>query len=313
MSEPPPPTKVSLSEFHAAFSRVSNWGRWGEDDDRGTLNLLPTPAIHRPEGTEAARVVSLGRPLSTTPTPSNFFPLLHGTLPDADIQLSDGSAYGHVVEVLAMRPHGQTITHLDALCHFNFNGRSYNDHVGGVSRTGLPDFGTVATMRSGVVGRGVLLDAPGAIGSDWIEPGQPIDAELALATARSQGVEVQPGDIVLVRTGRQARERTLGPWPTRDLSAGCDVSFVEWLRSVDASILGSDGTSEVRPSLVEEIRVPVHILSLVAMGMPLIDNCALEELAEACRERGRWDFAFVMAPLIYDGGSSSPVNPLAIL
>ncbi len=306
-----PARPLDLAEFHRLFDAVRNWGRWGEDDDRGTLNFID------PEARAAAlrlatgdATIGLAHTLSARPSSTNHFPIVHGTMPDEDLRLPDGSTIGHHIEFLGMRIHGQAITHLDALCHFSLNGQTYNGRR--VAESAMPERGTISTMRDGVVGRGVLLDVPRALGVDWLEPGQSVTPEIADHTERQQGTRVASGDIVLIRTGRKAREATLGPWKTMLELAGCDVRLAPWLREREAAILGCDGVSDTYPSPVPGLRTPMHILTLVAMGMPLIDNVAVEDVAVACASRSRWEFLFAMGPLDYPGGSSSPVDPIAI-
>jgi kynurenine formamidase len=118
---------------------------------------------------------------------------------------------------------------------------------------------------------------------------------------------------VLVRTGHRRRRSDLGAWDPSNLSAGLAPETMGWLRATDAAVLGSDGDSDARPSPVEGVESPIHALALSAMGMPLIDNTNLEDLADACAAAERWEFLFVMAPLRIPGGTGSPVNPLAIL
>lgn len=308
---PAAPRKLTAAEYLAIFEELKNWGRWGADDDRGTLNL-----IGEAERAAALRLasgettVSLAHTLSSVPGATNMFPIVHGVLPDKHSRLADGTEIGHHLEWIGMRIHGQGITHLDALCHFNVNGVSYNGIRYG--DTPLPSKATISTMREGIVARGVLLDAPRALGIEWIEPGHSVSAEIAEHCESEQAVKVRTGDVVLVRTGRVARQKKLGPWKTMQEIAGTDATLLRWLRERDAAMLGCDSASETYPPPTEGLRTPVHVLALVAMGMPLIDNAALEPIAEACATRDRWEFLIVIAPLDYPGGSSSPVDPVAI-
>ena len=305
------PRPLSDEEFHKLFSTLKNWGRWGPADERGTLNHIESSRIAAALSlVRGDTTVGLGHELSARPGPTNHNPITHGTMPDAGTRMANGSHVGHHVEYIGMRVHGQAITHVDALCHFSFNGLTYNGRR--VADTPMPEHGTVDTMRDGVGGRGVLLDVPRALGVEWLEPGQAVTIELAQFTEQSQKVTVGPGDILLVRTGRRARKAKLGPWNTMEQLAGCDTGLLPWLNERGVAMLGCDGISDTYPSPVPGVRTPLHVLALVAMGLPFIDNCALEALAPVCAARSQWQFLFVMGSLTYAGGSSSPVNPIAI-
>jgi len=308
---PAPPAKLSAAEYLAIFEELKNWGTWGPDDERGTLNLIgPAERAAALRLATGDTTINLGQTLSSVPGPTNMFPIVHGVLPDVHAHLTDGTEIGHHLEFLGMRIHGHAITHLDALCHFSLDGLMYNGHRCG--ETPLPSKATIATMREGIVARGVLLDIPRALRVDWMEPGHSVSNEIAEYTERVQGVRVGKGDVVLVRTGRFVRQNKLGPWETMLQLAGTDATFLRWMRERQAAILGCDGVSDTYPSPTEGLRTAMHVLALVAMGMPLIDNAVLEPVAEACAARGRWEFLLVIAPLDYPGGSSSPVEPIAI-
>ncbi|GAA1136154.1 cyclase family protein [Nocardioides aquiterrae] len=303
---------MDATTFDALFERVSNWGRWGANDQRGTLNLLDDG--RRLEATAAARsgqVVSLAHDLDTVSGPDNGRPALHYMTQQADV----GGGEPRVnTDFVGFDFHGKSVTHLDALCHCSFRGRLYNG-VGSAdsvdSRGG--HFGTVDQLRDGVVARGVLIDLPRAAGVGWLEPGTAAGPDDLVAALAAQGTERRPGDVVLVRTGHRRRRAELGAWDPSNLSAGLAPEAMAWLHATDTVVLGSDGDSDARPSGVDGVESPIHALALTAMGMPLIDNLNLEDAAVACSAAGRWDFLFVLAPLRIPGGTGSPVNPLAIL
>jgi kynurenine formamidase len=156
----------------------------------------------------------------------------------------------------------------------------------------------------------VLLDIPRVRGVDWLEPGAVVTPDELDAT----GVTIEQGDIVLVHIGRDRRRDALGPWNTYvDGLAGLDPECARWLHDRDPSVLGSDGVSDVNPGPGGEWPIPIHMCALAGMGIHLLDNLRLDRLADACAERGRWEFLFVVAPLQIDGATGSPVNPIAIL
>jgi kynurenine formamidase len=213
-----------------------------------------------------------------------------------------------------VQPHGLTITHLDALNHLTWHGKLYNGAPANVvtaARGGAR--GSAEHVGKGVVTRGVLLDVPASLGVEWIDPDSPITAAQLDACAETASVEVRPGDVVIIRTGRDRRLRAVpvtgsdGP----DLG-GLDVSCLPWLRERDVAILGSDGAHDVVPPRYAGVQTPIHVVALVGMGMWLLDNLAVEELAAVCRERGTWEFLFVLSPIALKNSTGVPVNPLAI-
>jgi kynurenine formamidase len=206
--------------------------------------------------------------------------------------------------------HGNSVSHIDALSHVFVDGRMYN----GAPATEVTSVGarrsSIEVAEDGIVGRGVLLDIPRLRGVDWLEPGDAIAPNELDAT----GVTVEQGDIVLVHTGRDRRREALGPWNTYlDGLAGLHPECARWLHDTDPAVLGGDGVSDVMPGSDPEWPIPIHTCALVGMGIHLLDNLRLDLLADACAERRRWEFLFVVAPLQIGGGTGSPVNPIAIL
>ena len=126
------------------------------------------------------------------------------------------------------------------------------------------------------------------------------------------GVRVRAGDALLIRTGRWRWRDEHGPWEFGSLAAGLDASCLPWLRDRDVATLGSDGVSDVLPSRVEGVVMPIHTVAIVAMGIHLMDNLDLDALADVCAEERRWEFLFTVAPLVLRRGTASPVNPIAV-
>jgi kynurenine formamidase len=207
--------------------------------------------------------------------------------------------------------HGYAHTHVDASWHFAVAGESYN----GVPRslgfeTGAPAL-SVLTLKDGVFTRGVVIDIPRLRGVPYLEPGTAIYPEDLDRWEEATGVTVGAGDAVFIYTGRWARRAALGPWNVGGNAAGLHASAAAWLKTRDVALLGHDGGNEVVPTLVEGVGFPIHQLTLVAMGMPLFDNCDLEAVAATAARLGRWDFLLTVAPLAIPGGTGSPINPVA--
>jgi kynurenine formamidase len=302
---------MSAPDFQALFDRCSNWGRWGDDDERGTLNLIT--AEHRVRAASLIREgisVSCAHPINTIGDSENAFPAMHFMLRAGDV--ADGKTVTSTADHLAVSPHGVVHSHLDALCHFFWKGQIYNGRpIGVVTSTGARA-SAITIGQDGIVSRGVLLDIPHALGMDYLEPDHAITvAELERAETTC-GVRVESGDILLVRTGRNVRRNTIGPWNSRTELAGLHHEVAPWLRDRGVAVLGSDGVSDVRRQPFTETTHPMHVLTLVAMGMQLLDNQNLDDVASACASRNRWAFMLVLAPLKLRGGTASMINPIAI-
>jgi kynurenine formamidase len=296
---------MTAEAVQALHQELSNWGRWGPDDQLGALNLI-TPEV---TATAVATVrsgttVSCARPLPTNPSPENPNPVAHHMIGTA--------TEGWGADYFAIASHGYATSHLDALCHIFYEGKIYNGYpCETVTAHGATKLG-IHHLKSGIVSRGVLIDVPAQRGVDALAPSEPIFPEDLEAAEAASGVTVRSGDILLVRTGRWRWQEEHGAWNPHDGLAGLDASCLEWLRARDVALLGSDGVSDVMPSGVEGIGLPVHEVALVAMGLHLLDNLDLEELSRACISEGRWEFLLTVAPLILYRGTASPVNPIAV-
>ena len=309
---PDEPFTLTNPEFDLLFERLKNWGRWGEDDDLGALNF-----IGEKEVVEAARLVktgrhvSLARALDTVAGPDNGRPALHYMTNMGD-KGEDESAY--YADFIGVDFHGKSASHLDALPHVSYKGLLYNGkRAADVFNSKGSTFAPVSGLATGIVARGVLLDAAHARRVDWVEPPCALDGADLEAIGASLGVEVGRGDVVLLRTGQVRRRRTLGPWDPDLAQAGLATSGLEWLAQREIAVLGGDGDSDARPSSVEGVGGPIHVLCIAALGMSLLDNLDLESLSEACVEAGSFEFLLIVAPLIVPGGTGSPVNPIAVL
>ena len=300
--------RVTRADVDVLMKELSNWGRWGKDDQKGTFNLI-TPTVRK---RAAALVhqglsVSLGRNVSTEDAPDNKPAFGHAML----ITAADPSAQ-FAMDRYTEAYHGSGITHMDALCHMIgaatlFNGFPRNS----VTQTGATKL-DVLNYKEGIFARGVLMDIPRLKGVPYLEPGTPIYPEDLDAWVKRAGIKVEPGDVILIRTGRWARRAKLGAWDIGAKAAGLYVTCARWLHERDAAILGSDFAADLMPSGVEGVAMPIHQLALVAMGLPILDNCDLEALSETAARLGRWEFLVVAAPEPVPGGTGSPINPIAV-
>ena len=298
---------ANTADFDRWMKEVSNWGRWGKSDERGTLNLI-TPAT-RLAAVRLVRegfAVSLSREAETVKAPDNARPFVHEMLRSSADQGAD-----IFLDSFTVAHHGISHTHLDALCHFSYKGKLYNGFsIAEVKPTGASHL-TIEEGRTGIFARGVLIDLPELKGVPYLEPGQAIYPADLDAWEKKSGVKVMQGDVVFIRTGRWARRAEKGPW-SMEQRAGLHATAVRWLHSRDIAALGSDASSDVRPSLVDGISQPVHTLVIVGMGTPILDNCDLEQLSREANKRKRWDFLITTAPLTVAGATGSVLNPIAI-
>jgi len=305
---------VDRAWMERVFETTRNWGRWGQDDERGALNLITDDK----RAAAAALVregvaVSCARDFAVEPALDNPHPALHMMTQGGDDCTAETDGFESTTDFIGLAFHGMATTHLDALCHVAVHGKLYN----GVDVTEVKSTGArrndVMSARDGIVGRGVLLDIPRLRGVDWLEIDVSLDPEELEAAEAAQGVRVEAGDILIVRKGRDARRRALGPWlPTEGLP-GLGPRCVPWLRERDVAVLGSDAVSDALPgAAIEDWYVPIHQCCLAGMGVHLLDNLLVEELAAACAARERWEFFFVASPLRVQGGTGSPLNPVAI-
>ena len=299
--------KLTRADIDAMMKDLSNWGRWGKDDQLGALNLI-TPAKRK----QAAALVRDGVAVSLAHAAiterrdgSAPFVLKMTVLP------KEGDEITGALDEYSVQYHGFTQTHIDALCHLIYKGRMYN----GFAQKEVTARGAgrlaVARMHSGIFTRCVLMDFPRLFDVRFLKGGHPLYPKDLEAWEKKAGVRVESGDCVLVRTASWARRDT-GPWEIMKDSAGLHASCLPWLKKRDISIVGSDLALDVMPSGVEGFPMPVHWVCGVALGTPILDNCDLEKVSEEANTRKRWAFLLTLAPLVVEGGTGSPVNPLAV-
>ncbi len=306
------------SDVIKMIDSLSNWGRWGAEDQLGTINLI-TPDRRR----RAARLVADGmpvscaRPISTEIAADTTFQPLRFMVdsgegrdtasPERVLQRRGAS------EFIGMVFHGYTITHVDTPAHYFWNGRIYNGRSCNLitSREGA-QVESVDLLRDGVVSRGVLLDIA-ALRGRWLSAGEGVMPEDLEAAEKAAGLRVEEGDILLLRTGYYGRRLKEGPRsPMKDGSPAAHVACAPWFRERDIAMLGTDTHNDVTPVPYPGIGNALHVVALVTLGLWLIDNMNLEELAQACAARRRWEFMLTIAPLRLQNTTGSPVNPIAL-
>lgn len=312
------------ADLIAVYDRVNNAGRWGHDDELGTLNHI-TPAMRL----SAARLVctgetvSLAHPILPTeagPTGRMQLEPQYGRPPEASgVPWSAGDR-------LTIEVHASALTHVDCVSHIAsleqrvYNGREFN----AVAGAGGLSHGSVFAQRDGIVTRGVLLDLPLALGIPWVEPDRPITVADLEAAERQGNVRVGSGDVLVLRVGTEPR---LAASPAGlVLSPGPDAGAIGWLHEREVAAWAGDAPDRVESRgarllagqgtdgepAMSRFMFPLHQIAIPAMGLVLFDHCSVEPLAAACARLGRYEFLFVAAPLPIRGATGSAVNPIAI-
>lgn len=310
-----PPHPLSAEEFDKLFHSVCNWGRWGPDDDRGTLNYITPAHILAAAGlVRTGRSVSMAVPINKVAGPDNPHPAVHYMVQNYDIH-SDMGEPQFCTDYLACEFHGDCHTHIDALCHIAYKGKLYNGKSpSGVTSQG-PLIQDITAYAHGIVGRGVLLDIPRFRGVKWLELGEAVTREELESVEKYQGVRLGEGDIFVFRTGHHRRRLELGAWDNGydgAGKAGLHPNAMSLLHERKVAAFFPDGDGETVPSNVEGVAYPVHALQIAAMGMACSDSLQFEELIQVCEAEGRQEFMVVAAPLRLPRGTGSLFNPIAI-
>jgi len=303
MGEQPVPERRDVLAY---LRERRNWGRWGKDDQIGAVNLITArKRVAAAALVRSGRSVSLSRDFPKTPGPNNPTPGQHFM----KVVPREGGA--HAADYFGSYYHGWAFTHLDALCHTWDDGGMWNgrDPAREIGFDGAR-FGGVEHWREGIVTRGVLLDVPRHRREPYVRQDRPVHGWELDAIAKADGITLEPGDAVVVYSGREAwqaahPEQAYGPGARPGLHASC----LPFLRDHDVAVLVWDMMDLVPNGY--DIPWAVHG-AIFAYGVALLDNALLEPLARASAEEGRREFMLVIAPLPVVGGTGSPTNPLAI-
>ena len=300
----PPVTKAEYQKYQTEYT---NWGRWGKDDQNGTLNLI-TPAKRK----QAAALVKDGITVSLSQDES----------PDKSIDnpnpidwaMLNASQSGAGDRVGWPGVHGAGHTHFDAFAHVFFDGKMWNGQP--VADVVTKEKGaakmSILDVKNGVMTRGVLYDIPRLKGVDYLEPGVRVFPEDLEAWEKKAGVKVGPGDAFIFRWGRWARRAKIGTYDVNKEQAGLDNSVIPWLKKRDIAILVWESPDYApRPAGDELGGIALHNFVLTHLGVHILDRANLDALAAAAAQRNRWEFMLTIAPLAIPHGTGSPVNPIA--
>jgi kynurenine formamidase len=309
------PSEAEVLDY---FARLSNWGRWGPDDELGTPNLITPEKTKRALATvQEGFSVSLSREIVWEPAVDVASPPVHFML-----ESGEGWASGEkvsyrpnaaAIDYIGMVFHGVSITHVDSLAHFFWNGKTYNGKPAHHVSTSLgATVCSVVAARKGFTTRGVLVDVPLVRGIEWLERGEGVMPEDILAAEERCGFKVEEGDVLLIRTGQLHRRNVEGPAPGSVGSTACQAACLPLFHERGIAVMGSDTGNDVRPSQYEKVPQPIHQVGITAMGLWILDNADLEELSQACATRGRYEFLITINPLPLHNTTGSPVNPIAV-
>lgn len=298
---------VSQTQYDRWIDELSNWGRWGADDELGAFNLI-TPT----KRATAAALVSEGFTVSLASDAQNYesvdvpCPVRWSMTRASRAAASDQIAYPCI--------HGPGTTHLDAFAHVFFDGKMWNGYD--VEKLVTMEEGakknSILQMKDGIVTRGVLYDIPRLKGVPYLEPGTRITVNDLEAWEERAGVKVGPGDAFFVRWGRWARQDVVGPFDTGLESAGLDNNVIPWLRERDVAVVGWETPGYAPQPEGDLSRVALHNFALTILGLQVLDRADFQALAAAASERNRWEFMVTIAPLPIPNGTGSPVNPIAM-
>ncbi|WP_184350399.1 cyclase family protein [Streptomyces olivoverticillatus] len=304
------------AEFHEIAKRINNWGRWGDTDEIGTLNLITEAVVRATAATvTSGRRIPLALPLQQDGVQTGVIPgrvnPLH-TMTGINVELAGPGTVATSDDIVTMGL--QAATHWDGLAHVSHSGRLYNGRPAeSITTHGRAAFSGVEKAGP-IVSRGVLLDVTRARGVDRLDAGHVVTPEDLDAAEELAGVTVGRGDIALIRTGQIQRYLAGDKQAYTYPSPGLSIRTPEWFHARDVAAVANDTlTFEIFPPEIEGLWLPVHALDLVEMGMMQGQNWNLEELSQACAEARRYAFLLAATPEPFVGGVGAPVAPVAIL
>ena len=295
---------------------LNNWGRWGHDDERGTLNHLSADGLKNALAlVDEGATVSCARPVGFEAAVDVPRPPQHYMIGSGDVyRPGEGPDRQVAIDYFGLVFHGHTVTHVDSLAHFFWDGQAYNGRSSSVVTVadGAIELDVTAAV-GGIITRGVLVDAPMLRGVRYIERGDGVGLDDITAAEATCGFEVREGDVLLLRTGQLGMREELGPVDAYVAgSSGPKPEILPFMHERRVAAMGSDTGNDVQPSGYERFSNPVHQVGIVGMGLWILDNAWLDDLAAACQQRGRWEFLINILPLRLTTVTGSPVNPIAV-
>jgi kynurenine formamidase len=315
-------TQHDRTTVKALAERYRNWGKWGPDDELGTVNYISPQKVIQAAGlVRKGKVFSLALPLDGSGPMTGAY----GRVNPIHVMLQDGGdvasgSQDHFPELRytddAVYLVLQCATQWDALAHIYHEGKMYNGYGTEAVTSQGANKNSITAVRDKMVTRGVLLDIARYKGKPWLDVSEPIEDSDLAGAADAQGVEVGEGDIVLVRTGRLGYVRQQGTWGDEYAGGpapGLAISAAHFLCERHVAAVATDTWGiEVLPNETTDVFQPLHIILLVNAGIHIGEMFDLEALAEDCAADGVYDFMFVAPPLTVTGSVGSAINPQAI-
>lgn len=314
--------RLTKAEVLKTAEELSNWGKWGPDDQIGTLNYItPEDVVAATKLVKRGKVFAMGIPLDRTGPQNGLF---GGRYNPIHTMLATGTdaVAGRFDEQLKLRYADDVLqmpvqgaTHWDSLGHIFLGDKMYNGYdarlvdSGGVHKNGIEH------TKDKMIGRGVLLDVARFRGVDSLADGEAVTSAELDACAKKQGVEVRRADFVILRTGHMERCRKAGEWGGYAGGDAPGVAFetCRWMHAKQIAGFCSDTWGvEVRPNETSEVNQPWHWVVIPAMGLTMGEIFDVSELAADCAQDGVYEFLFTAPPLIITGGTGSMINPIAV-
>ena len=308
---PAPAAPADTAKLRAQYEQwrkeFKTWGKWGPDDNKGASNLItPQKVLEATKLVRTGTVISLAHAepqvAAADVNPNGVFKRTTNNITEG------GTADNYQVSY-----HGLTVAHMDSWCHFFENGQMYNGIpvAGNLNAEEGCKKGSIMNWKDGIVTRAVLYDIAQLKGVDVVDPGVPITRADLEAWEKKSGVKAGPGDVVLLYIGRWKRRAQVGPWAGQ--VSGYYADTIPWMHERMPAFLGHDFNIDWNPRPGwEGMRNPIHVAALNWMGINIVECLDLEEAAAMARKLNRYEFMITFAPLPVEGGTGSPLNPLAI-
>ncbi len=309
---------LTEQEVLGYFKSLSNWGRWGKEDQLGTRNhITPEKTKRAAQLVRDGVTISAAREIVYDAAPDVWpFPPIHYMLESGEQWASGDKVSAHSLagsmDFIGVAFHGMSITHMDSLAHIFWEGKMYNGWPAHLISTSLgATVESIDLLKDGIVSRGVLVDVPMIRGIDWVERGEGVMPEDIEAAEKQCGFRVEEGDVLLIRTGQLKRRNVEGPVSLFDEgSTACHAACLPLFHERSIAVLGSDTGNDIIPAIYPNVPNPIHQVGIVGMGLWILDNADFENLAGACQQRNRWEFLISINPLRLHNGTGSPVNPI---
>lgn len=312
-----PQHKVTPAQMLTWEKALSNWGRWGPADQRGTLNL-----ITREKSLAALRLAKEGisaslhhfvEPTTTIDNNNMNVEFKHW---NTTVDPVSGKPAG-ALDAITFAIHDGGDTHMDALCHYpveSTRGTQVPLNYNGYPQELLPEgCGTLSIdkMGKGYLTRGILVDLPLLKGVEWIEARTPIFVSDLEAWEKFAGITIGSGDAVFIRTGRWARRAKTGPWNAARETPGLHASVLPWIKQRDIAVLSGEGVVDAQPSGVDGWNRPIHSIAITILGLPMVDNGYFEDVAAIAARLKRWEFMVSWSAIQVPNGTATPFTALA--